>query len=594
MPMPTVPAVVIGVIATITVGYVFKQYVYEPHIAPALERLAEDYLERRARARAQRRNTRVSTSPITVEVDDIPLQSTSHTQHSTPTTPTATTTATASRRGLRSTRSGGTGVTRSGIASESGGAGRGSDTGSLSHPRLNPNRTTSSRSRLRSGSTTDSEPDPANDSHHPADPSVLEWRTAVNDYNQSRYTLRQRTNHRNKQPLSPSSLSSSSFTHVLDEPNHSLPHSPLVLPSTQLQSQPPSQPGRAQQPQLETLPEQALIFSVSTSRSPSPSPLSTPRSATPPTFVVSPLLPPSHTEGPASSPSIASIPSVSTFIPSGATHPFFYHPSSSPTPPHVAQTNPFADPEPEPPTTPFTPTPAQQPTTQPAQPFVPVLSLSQTYPISLDQEQGIELLSPPSEASEVGSEAAYEIASHASSSSSSASSGASSGASSPFVTVPELNQNREWAQVPFQVQVQQRQRQGMEAGHSTRSGYSPAPSPGQPQAQGPSPPRRQDSNDSSGFAAAASALFYSFTDGSVTEPQNAGTNISSASASVQQQQQQQVLNFSIGSPGVLSPQSTTLSEIDFLSDFAGSDHVSNVGSDFGFSTDSESSFSPRM
>ncbi|KAL1661597.1 hypothetical protein GGF50DRAFT_117842 [Schizophyllum commune] len=51
--MPTPAVYVIAILGTVAAGLAFKEFVYEPHIAPKVERWAEDFLERRRRARSR-------------------------------------------------------------------------------------------------------------------------------------------------------------------------------------------------------------------------------------------------------------------------------------------------------------------------------------------------------------------------------------------------------------------------------------------------------------------------------------------------------------------------------------------------------------
>ncbi|KAL1743745.1 hypothetical protein HDZ31DRAFT_74677 [Schizophyllum fasciatum] len=49
--MPTPAVYVLAIVGTVAAGLAFKEFVYEPHIAPKVERWAEEFLERRRRAR---------------------------------------------------------------------------------------------------------------------------------------------------------------------------------------------------------------------------------------------------------------------------------------------------------------------------------------------------------------------------------------------------------------------------------------------------------------------------------------------------------------------------------------------------------------
>ncbi|KAF8629278.1 hypothetical protein AX15_003536 [Amanita polypyramis BW_CC] len=69
--MPAPIAAYLAASATaVAAGYVLYQYVYEPHIAPVLERLAEDFLERREAARRERERR---AGGLADPVSEIPL-----------------------------------------------------------------------------------------------------------------------------------------------------------------------------------------------------------------------------------------------------------------------------------------------------------------------------------------------------------------------------------------------------------------------------------------------------------------------------------------------------------------------------------------
>ncbi|KZT29547.1 hypothetical protein NEOLEDRAFT_1145245 [Neolentinus lepideus HHB14362 ss-1] len=67
MPGPAVYAVV-AVVSTVAVVYAFKEFIYEPHIAPRVEAWAENYIARR-RARRQQRQGPVPAQPHTTSDD---------------------------------------------------------------------------------------------------------------------------------------------------------------------------------------------------------------------------------------------------------------------------------------------------------------------------------------------------------------------------------------------------------------------------------------------------------------------------------------------------------------------------------------------
>ncbi|TRM67762.1 hypothetical protein BD626DRAFT_534075 [Schizophyllum amplum] len=49
--MPTPAVYVLAIVGTVAAGLAFKEFVYEPHIAPKIEQWAEEFLERRRRSR---------------------------------------------------------------------------------------------------------------------------------------------------------------------------------------------------------------------------------------------------------------------------------------------------------------------------------------------------------------------------------------------------------------------------------------------------------------------------------------------------------------------------------------------------------------
>ncbi|EPT00858.1 hypothetical protein FOMPIDRAFT_1036605 [Fomitopsis schrenkii] len=64
MPAPAVTAVyIVGAVAVVAGAYAFKEFVYEPHIAPKLEAWADSFLESRRRHRARRQGP-IAAQPI--------------------------------------------------------------------------------------------------------------------------------------------------------------------------------------------------------------------------------------------------------------------------------------------------------------------------------------------------------------------------------------------------------------------------------------------------------------------------------------------------------------------------------------------------
>ncbi|KAF9463722.1 hypothetical protein BDZ94DRAFT_1163526 [Collybia nuda] len=62
--MPAPAVYILAVVGTIAVGIAFKEFVYEPHLAPKIEQWAEEFLARRQARRRQR------AGPIAVPVSN--------------------------------------------------------------------------------------------------------------------------------------------------------------------------------------------------------------------------------------------------------------------------------------------------------------------------------------------------------------------------------------------------------------------------------------------------------------------------------------------------------------------------------------------
>ncbi|KAF8886939.1 hypothetical protein BD779DRAFT_541726 [Infundibulicybe gibba] len=80
--MPATAVYIAAVVGAVAAGYVFKEFVYEPHIAPKIERWAEEFLATRAARRRQR------TEPIAVPLRDPSSQNESSHRRRTSTTDT--------------------------------------------------------------------------------------------------------------------------------------------------------------------------------------------------------------------------------------------------------------------------------------------------------------------------------------------------------------------------------------------------------------------------------------------------------------------------------------------------------------------------
>ncbi|KAF8727749.1 hypothetical protein AX14_007057 [Amanita brunnescens Koide BX004] len=444
--MPAPAYIVAASLTAAAATFVFVRFIYEPHIAPALERLAEDFLERR---RAAQREREERERHLADPVQEIPLD----TRTSARAPPSSATRRPGPRPG-----------SGSGSGSSPTVAGDGDNTGERTAPRRAP-----APSGTGTGTGVGRTPEEVN-----------EWRNAI-----SHRSLRQRRSR--IAPAQPGndtprntfgnadditanvwsgSSAVSSPSHVLDEPNHPIPHQPLrptaprgpqlsTSPSLTLSgSNTPGYPTEEQRQRnyqrhfSDDLPIPNRASNSFIDSYISVSPPSTLGLGLGPVFTVGEIDESVH----GSSPSTQRgdyLPDETVDEERGGSilRPIVKVPLSlvSALPPtlhdqadHPALLNPF---EPSPPPPNLTSNPNSGPT-PPAEQLI--LSLSQSYPISLDHEQGIELVSNPSESEPEPSEFAFGGSEFGASASpdrpSSPESAATGGPGSPFIQLspPQL------------------------------------------------------------------------------------------------------------------------------------------------------------
>ncbi|KAF8329886.1 hypothetical protein F5887DRAFT_1003304 [Amanita rubescens] len=366
--MPAPAYIVAAGLTAAAATFVFVRFVYEPHIAPALERLAEDFLERRRAAKREREDReRLFAHPI----QEIPLD--------------IRTTALAPPS--RATRSLGT---RPGSSSGSGTAsasrGDGDNTREGVTPRCapapaHPYPVYVSASGTETGTVVGRTPEEVN-----------EWRKAVSQRTST--SLRQRRSR--VAPAQPGNGSdaprntfnnaddivanvwngNSALPHVLDEPNHPIPHQPIQPTPPRARSTTLS-PSTLPRPFSTNVPHQRTLHknqqSFSNDFNPSHASVST--------------LTDSHVS--ISSPSTLGLGLGPVFTVGEIDESVHGSSPSTQKGDQLPNEN------------------VPEALVNPAQPTQPTLSLSQSYPITLDQEQGIELVSNPSESEHEPSEYAF-------------------------------------------------------------------------------------------------------------------------------------------------------------------------------------------